>query len=67
MTDERFPKGWNADRAKRVATYYEGLSDEEQVAEDEAAARDAVGQAVVVVPEELLPVIRQLIASHQAG
>ena len=67
MSEPRFPSGWDADRVKRLIDHYEGLSEEELVAEDEAASGPQVGQAVVTVPEELLPAIRQLIAAHKAG
>ncbi len=66
MTDPNFPGGWDEERAKRVAAYYESLSEDDQVAEDEAAAHERAGQSVIAVPEELLPVIRQLLAGHQA-
>ena len=33
-----FPAGWDAERVKRLIGHYEGLSEDEQVAEDEAAA-----------------------------
>ncbi len=65
MSESKFPAGWNAERVKRLIEYYEGLSEEEQVAEDEAAvAADQKGQAVITVPEELLPQIRRLLAKH---
>ena len=63
MNESGFPAGWDADRVKRLIDYYENLSEDEQVAEDEAAVeRD--GQTVITVPEELLPAIRQLLAAH---
>jgi hypothetical protein len=66
MSESRFPAGWDADRVKRLIDYYEGLSEDEQVAEDEAAiAAESCGQAVIAVPDELLPEIRRLLAAHQ--
>lgn len=59
----RFPKGWNQDRVKRVLEHYEQLSEEEQVAEDEAAFEDA-GQTFVEIPTELLDEVRDLIAKR---
>jgi hypothetical protein len=35
--ESRFPAGWDAERVKRLIDYYEGQSEDEQVAEDEAA------------------------------
>jgi hypothetical protein len=65
MIEQRFPTGWDEDRVKRVIAHYDGLTEDEQVAEDEAAAADAPGQAVVTVPDDLLPAIRHLIATHR--
>lgn len=64
MSETRFPAGWDAERVKRLIDYYEGLSEDEQVAEDESAVSEREGQAVITVPEELLPAIRRLLASH---
>src|SRR5436853_614611 len=38
MSEPRFPAGWDAERVKRLIAHYESLSEDEQVAEDEAAA-----------------------------
>jgi hypothetical protein len=35
----RFPKGWNEDRVQGVLEHYESQTEEEAVAEDEAAFR----------------------------
>lgn len=37
MTENIFPPGWDKNRVKRVLAYYEEQSEEEAVAEDEAA------------------------------
>jgi hypothetical protein len=67
MNESRFPAGWDAERVKRLIDHYEGLSEDEQVAEDEAAmAAERQGQAVIAVPDELLPEIRRLLAAYQA-
>jgi hypothetical protein len=42
------------------------MSEEELIAEDEAASELSPGQTVVTVPEELMPAIRQLLAAHGA-
>ena len=67
MNEPRFPAGWDAERVKRLIDDYEGLSEDEQVAEDEAGAAEQPGQAVIAVPEELLPAIRRLLAAHQSA
>lgn len=67
MSESRFPTGWDAERVKRLIDYYEGLSEDEEVAEDEAGiTAEREGQAVIAVPDELLPEIRRLLAAYQA-
>ena len=67
MSESKFPAGWDAECVKGLIDYYEGLSEDEQVAEDEAGIADQRhGQAVITVPEELLPEIRRLLAAYQA-
>lgn len=48
----------------RVLTHYEQQSEVEAVAEDEAAF-EKNDEAVMEVPDELIPAIRELIAKHQ--
>jgi hypothetical protein len=67
MSEPRFPPGWDAERVKRLIEHYESLSEEEQVAEDEAASEEKEGQVVVTVPAELLPAIRKLLATHKTA
>lgn len=67
MSQPRFPAGWDAARVQRLIKTYESLSEEEQVAEDEAAAEEQEGQVVITVPEELLPAIRQLLAKYKSA
>ena len=59
-----FPPGWDKDRVRRVRAHYEQQTEEEAVAEDEAASEDKA-QAVMGVPIELVPAVRELIANHQ--
>ena len=49
---------------RKVLAHYEQQTDEEAVAEDEAAFEDST-QTVIEVPNELLPAIRELIAKHK--
>jgi hypothetical protein len=65
MKQDKFPPGWDAERVQKVLTHYEEQTEDEAVAEDEAAFEDAT-QTVMEVPNELVPVIRELIAKHQA-
>lgn len=61
MKQSRFPKGWDEDRVKRVLEHYEAQSEEEAVAEDEAAYENE-NQTIMEVPNELVPAVRELIA-----
>ena len=56
----RYPVGWDEARVRNVLQHYEGQTDEEAVAEDEAAFR-ARGQTIMVVPKRLVPAIVRLI------
>lgn len=62
MSEQHFPPGWDEDRVKRLIAHYDELTEEEQVADDEAAVGEQQGQTVITVPETLLPAIRQLLA-----
>ena len=59
----RYPPGWNAERVRRVLEHYERQTEEEAVAEDEAAFEDG-GETVFEVPSELVPKVRELIGRH---
>lgn len=63
MKQSKFPPGWDEERVRRVIAHYEQQTEAEAVAEDEAAFEDSA-QAVVEVPRELVPAIRELIARH---
>ena len=63
MKQSTFPPGWDEDRVKRVLAHYTSQSEEEAVAEDEAAF-DAQGQTIMEVPTELVPAVRELIVKH---
>jgi hypothetical protein len=67
MSESKYPPGWDAARVQRLIDHYESLSEDEEVAEDEAAAEEKQGQAVITVPDELLPAIRQLLATHKTA
>lgn len=66
MKQTHFPPGWDVDRVRRVLQYYESQSDEEAVAEDEAAYEQTTHTAMEV-PVELVPAVRELIAKRQRG
>ena len=64
MSNSQFPAGWDADRVQRLIAHYDGMSDDELAAEDDAATEDHPGHTVITVPSELLPAIRQLLSGH---
>jgi hypothetical protein len=66
MRQSKFPPGWDEERVKRVLVHYESQTEEEAVAEDEAAF-EATDQTVMEIPVELVPKVRELIAKHQAA
>ena len=57
---QRFPAGWDEERVRKLAEHYDNQTEDEQVAEHEAARR-AENQTVMVVPTELVPEIVKLI------
>ena len=59
-----FPSGWDEDRVRRVLAHYEEQTEEEAVAEDEAALEDKA-QTLMEVPNDLVPVVRELIAKRR--
>jgi len=64
MTQNKFPKGWDAKRVGKVLAHYETQSMADAVAEDEAAV-NVKRRAVMEVPLSLVPAVRRLIAKHQ--
>ena len=58
-----FPPGWDEERVQRLLQHYDSLTEEETVAEDEAAFEDST-QTVMEVPKALVPAVRALIAEH---
>ena len=61
----RYPKGLNRRKVQALIDYYDNQSDDEAIAEAEAAYRKRK-TALVEVPVKLLPAVRELIA-RQAG
>jgi hypothetical protein len=64
MRQTRFPPGWDEERVRRVLEHYESQTDEEAVAEDEAAF-EATTHTAVEIPVELLPAVRELLATRK--
>jgi hypothetical protein len=64
MIQSKFPPGWDEKRVKDVLAQYESQSEDEAVAEDEAAF-NSCNETVMEVPSELVPTVRELIAKQQ--
>ena len=60
---ENLPAGWDDQRVKKVLDHYEQQSEEEAVAEDDAAF-EGDRSTVMRVPSDLVPKIREMIARH---
>ena len=58
-----FPKGWNEERVRSVISHYESQSEEEAIAEDEAAYQNA-DSTMMEIPNGLVNSVRALIAQH---
>lgn len=65
MRPNRFPKGWNEERVREVLEHYENQTEEEAVAEAEAALSDP-NCAVMAIPHELVPAVQRLIVRYEA-
>ena len=63
MKRRNIPEGWDEQRVRAVLEHYEAQTEEEAVAEDEAAYEDAA-QTFMEVPNEPVPKVRELIAKH---
>ncbi|HEV7518282.1 MAG TPA: hypothetical protein VGR07_18445 [Thermoanaerobaculia bacterium] len=66
MKKTQLPAQWDEERVQRVLAHYETQTDEEAVAEDEAAY-EATTHTAMEVPVELVPEVRELIAKRRAG
>jgi hypothetical protein len=58
-----YPPGWDEERVRRVLDHYEQQTDNEAVAEDEAAFESTTNTAMQV-PVDLVPKVRELIAKR---
>ena len=61
MKQSKFPPGWDEKRVRKLLAHYEAQTEEEALAEDEAALEDP-SQTVMGIPNELVPEVRELIA-----
>ncbi len=59
----KYPPGWDSERVRRLIQHCESQTDEEAIAEDEAAFDDPT-KTVMDIPTELVPSVRALLAEH---
>ena len=58
--NQKYPPGWDEARVRKLAEHYDNQTDDEAVAEIEAALNDE-NQTMMMVPTELVPEIVKLI------
>ena len=63
---QKLPPGWDEKSIRKLAEYYDNQTEEEQVAEIEAAFAKE-NHTIMVVPTELVPEIVKLIAKSQTA
>jgi hypothetical protein len=63
VSQNDFPGGWDEGKVQRVLAHYEKQTEDEALAEDEAAIESS--ETVMNVPRDLVPRVRELIAKHQ--
>jgi len=63
MKQSKFPPGWDEERVRKVLDHYQSQSEDEALAEDEAAYEDT-SQTFMEIPNELVPKVRQLLAKR---
>lgn len=66
MRKRRYPARWDEARVRRVLAHYEQQTDDEAVAEDEAAYESTTHTAMEV-PVDLVPAVRELLAKRRTG
>jgi hypothetical protein len=64
MKSNKYPTGWNEPKVRKVLKHYESQTEDEAIAEDEAAF-ELEDQAVMVVPRKLVPKITRLIEQQR--
>ena len=66
MKQNEFPPGWDEERVRSVIAYYDQQTEDEAVAEAEAALQDE-SSTLMKVPTELVPAVLELIDKHLAN
>ena len=66
MEQNKFPPDWDEERVQSVIDYYENQTEDEAVAEGEAASQNE-SVTLMEVPTELVPIVLELISKHATG
>ncbi len=65
MKGSKFPVGWDEAKVRQILDVYENQTDDEAIAEDEAAFTDS-SQIFMGIPKELAPIVRSMIAAYHS-
>jgi len=66
MNENKLPTGWDEQRMQRVLTHYETQTEADAAMED-AAMFKKEEKTLIEIPFELLPTVRELLASYYGG
>lgn len=66
MKQNEFPSGWDEERVRSVIAYYDQQTEDEAVAEAEAALQNE-SSTLMNIPTELVPAVLELINKHSAN
>ncbi len=60
-----FPPGWDEEHVRDIIEYYDSQTEEEELAEYEAAFEDET-RTVMLIPNDLVPAVRALLAERES-
>jgi hypothetical protein len=66
MNENRFPPRWDESRVRRVLEHYDAQTEDEEFAEIEAT-REAAGQTLMPIPNELVAEVRAVLARKRSA
>lgn len=66
VVKQKLPPGWTEESIRRLAAFHDNQTEDEQLAEYEAACARA-DQTVMSIPNELVPAVQRLLARHEQG
>jgi hypothetical protein len=66
MTENGFPPGWDEARVRAVIAHYDSQTEDEEFAEIEAA-READGQTLISIPNDLIPEVHAVLARKRSA